>query len=216
MLKIYLISLVLTCALAKFAINNANYGTPKNTADCYSRYNVTHVLVDVLNERGVVVPDFLASFINLRNANISNIDAIVRTTDSIPIERTCWILSHYLPVSFNGTVWFSVENRPNYWKLNVTDRVPFLENLTQTCSQHGLKTGVYSDAVTWAQVMGSQTAGSDKLRALPLWYKNENNQANFNDFSYATFGGWKQPSIKEYATAQYLCNYYIHGFEFEN
>ena len=63
--------------------------------------------------------------------------------------------------------------------------------------------------------MGNQTAGSDKLRALPVWYYNGKNTTDFNDWSYASFGGWKQPAMKEYDRERIVfCNTYIYGYEY--
>ena len=98
--------------------------------------------------------------------------------------------------------------------MNIEDRIPFLENLTQTCTQHGLAVGIYSDVMSWRYVMGNQLAGSNKLRALPLLYFNENDVRNFNDFSYSTFGGWNKPIQKEYKRGYYLCDFYCEGLVF--
>jgi len=214
MLKICLITLFLTFALAEIAINAGDFLVSKFKAECFELDKMRKFILNALGGNGVVNLNFLPSYINIRNAGIHDIDAIVRTNDSIPIERTCWTLAHYLPVGFNGTVWLSVESNTRLWSLNIEDRIPFLENLTQTCTQHGLRVGIYSDVVSWTNVMGGQLVGSDKLRALPLWYFNDNGIRNFNDFSYATFGGWNKPTQKEFERGASVCVFYCEGLVF--
>jgi len=62
--------------------------------------------------------------------------------------------------------------------------------------------------------MGSVVVGSIKLRSLPVWYHNDNNQQNFKDFAYAGFGLWTKPTMKEYDSSAYLCGYYMDGLEY--
>ena len=214
MLKICLTALFLIFALAESGINTRDDLIKKSKAECFAKSQIRRVIMEALGEDGIINLNFFPSYLNLRNGGIHDIEAIVRTNDSIPIERTCWTLAHYLPVGFNGTVWLSVESNTRLWSLNIEDRIPFLENLTQTCTQHGLAVGIYSDVVSWRRVMGNQLAGSNKLRALPLLYFNENDARNFNDFSYSTFGGWNKPIQKEYKRGYYLCDFYCEGLVF--
>jgi len=113
MLKICLITLFLTFAFAESGVNVGGSLITKSKSDCFRmNHQIRRVIMDALEGNGVVNLNFLPSYLNLRNTGIYDIDAIVRTNDSIPIERTCWILAHYLPVGFNGTVWFVVESSP--------------------------------------------------------------------------------------------------------
>jgi len=58
--------------------------------------------------------------------------------------------------------------------------------------------GVYSSLYSWESVMGSQSANTPLLQALPVWYAHYDGNANFNDAAYYKFGGYTKPSIKQY------------------
>jgi len=86
--------------------------------------------------------------------------------------------------------------------------------VTKTCQQHGLKPGFYSNAVDWSTVLGAQGAGSDILKATPVWYSNTNGVESFDGFSYAGFGTWDEPKMKNYIYNFYICSTYFWGADY--
>ncbi len=66
----------------------------------------------------------------------------------------------------------------------------------------------------WQSVFGSQGAGSKILSATPVWYFNDNAVQSFDDFSYAGFGTWDEPSMKNYARNVYLCYLSFASYEY--
>lgn len=41
----------------------------------------------------------------------------------------------------------------------------------------------------------------------PLWYAHYDGQANFDDWEKSKFGGWAQPTLKQYAGDATLCGF---------
>lgn len=66
----------------------------------------------------------------------------------------------------------------------------------------GKKVGIYASRYMWTSIMG----GLDKCTffgSYPLWYAHYDNNANFND--WVSFGGWKNPTIKQFTGTTNLC-----------
>lgn len=80
------------------------------------------------------------------------------------------------------------------WSGDPAKNARFLRELVEAAEALGLSVGIYSLASAWKALMGSDTSfGQGRY---PLWYAHPDDHADFNDF--VPFGGWKQPSIKQY------------------
>lgn len=98
-----------------------------------------------------------------------------------------------------GTMWFDIEVNPSTgcgWADHMTN-CNFLQALIQAGSSLGVTMGVYSSSYEWNIVMGNCSVGAEAN--LPLWYAHYDSSQSYNDFS--VFGGWHQPSIKQYNDA---------------
>jgi len=179
-----------------------------------SNYNVNLTVLQIWDEKGNINKDFLSNFINSKDAQINNFDASAAVNDTFTPEALCNGVAGALPRNFNGTVWFEIQDKQSLWSRNISDRVPYLENITKSCRSHGLKVGIYSYAQAWVSVFGDQEAGSDLLKAVPLWYVNQNDIPNFNDFHYAGFGPWDVPTMKNYGGSVLFCAFNIRGLNF--
>jgi len=207
MKSFFILAFLLALASAKLGVDFYSYQTPtRNFFNCAANQNVSRTILQIWDADGTTNQNFLASFIYSKDAQISDVDAVATVNDSFEPEAICNGVAKALPPSFNGTVWLDIQNKQSFWSRNISDRIPYLENITQSCKSHGLKTGFYSSAQAWASVFGSQIAGSDILKASPLWYLNDNNCANFIDFEYAGFGTWDTPKMKNYGGNPLLCN----------
>ncbi len=167
-------------------------------------------------EKGAINKDFLSGYIFARDSGIATVDAIVIANDNLTFGEVSANVTTALPASFNGTVWLKVLSSSSLWSQQAKQRLVYIENLAGSFQQRGVKAGIYSDASTWAKVFGSQGAGSDGLRVFPVWYANENNIQSFDDFSYAGFGTWDKPSIKNYKNNVYVCSSWIASLNFYN
>jgi len=215
MKSIYLFAFLFALASANIGVDITNYQVPpRSFFECLASQNVSLTIVQILDERGNVNTNFLKSYIASRDAKIRGFDALITLSDSFEPEDLCNEVAHALPTSFNGTVWLDVENQQSYWSRNISERIPFLENITTVCKDHGVSVGIYSSAQNWASVFGSQGAGSDILKAVPIWYQNDNDSADFDDFEYAGFGTWKTPQLKNYKSDTRICNYYANSINY--
>jgi len=176
----------------------SSYAYSRDFYYCAARRNFTRMILHIWDEQGKTNPYFLTNFINSRDAQIKDYDAVVTVKDAFEPEAICNGVAHALPRGFNGTVWLEVQNTGSLWSRNVSERVPYLEKIIKSCQGHGLKPGIYSSAESWFFVMGDQEAGSHTLKAVPVWYFNDNQKNNFNDFEYAGFGPWDAPKMKAY------------------
>ena len=213
MLKFILVVLAFSAATADLGLNAGTTTISRSTASCLRTQNVSRVAVEILNDRGTFNTNYINTFIYLLDANISNVDAIVRISDKFDPEGTCNNITRALPQAFNGTVWLAVETASS-WSVEVGRRIDFLEEFSLNCRAHGFKVGIFSKVTSWTLIMGSPTAGSDKLRTLPVWYFNDNGVDDFNDFRYAGFGKWPSATMKEYRTSPYLCSNTFAGYEY--
>jgi len=205
---IYLFAFLFAFASANIGVDVTNYQVPSRSFfDCLAGKNVSLTILQILDERGNVNTNFLKSYIASKDAKIKYFDALVTVSDSFEPSDVCSQVAQALPTSFNGTVWLDVENKQSYWSRNVSERIPFLENITTVCKDQGIKVGIYSSSQDWASVFGSQGAGSDILKAVPVWYQNDNQNADFDDFEYAGFGTWETPQMKKYQ-GDMICNFY--------
>jgi len=207
MKSIYLLPLLLVLASSKLSgtIYNNQKPFPRTFFSCLAASNVTLTILQIWDEIGMINKNFLLNYIRSKDAKIQDFDALVTVKDSFTPEDLCEGVSHALPPSFNGTVWLDIQSRQGLWSRDVSERIPYLDNMAKACHNRGLKPGISSNWQRWTAVMGSQGAGSDTLKAIPLWYDNNNFTPNFDDFEYAGFGTWETPKMKNYGGSN-LCD----------
>lgn len=58
----------------------------------------------------------------------------------------------------------------------------------------------------WTQIFGSKT-NCLTFANYPLWYAHYDGKKSFDDYSLNEFGGWKSPTIKQYAGDSSVCGY---------
>ena len=203
--KICLFALLVAVASANLGADISNLASSRQTLNCLASQNMSRVTFEISDERGAINKDFLNGYIFARDAGIATVDAIVIVNDNFTSTSLSANVTSALPASFNGTIWLRVLASDQLWNQDVSKRISYLETLVLAFKQRGVKAGVYSDANAWAAVFGTPYAGSDTLKAVPVWYANDNGVQNFDDFDYAGFGTWTQPSLKSYQKYAYLC-----------
>ena len=207
MKSIYLLSFILVIASAKLGVDLSMYGLrPSSFFTCLASNNVTLNILEILSGTNVINQNFLQMYSSSKEAKISDFDAIATLTGFLTPEDVCNKVANALPGDFNGTLWLRVDDTyPYHWVIDIEERMPYLEQVVKSCSSHGLKLGVYSSNDLWTLIMGSREAGSDILSAVPVWYTNENNYEDFNDFEDARFGTWTKPQMKKFNKMSILC-----------
>lgn len=116
------------------------------------------------------------------------------------------------PPNGYGMVWIDIEGWAD-WSSDQDYNRNFFVQLVQELQNLGQVVGVYTSASQWGPIMDNGwTGGAD----LALWYPHYDGDASFDDFS--SFGGWGNPSIKQYQGTTGLCgagfdlNWYPDGF----
>jgi len=206
MKSIYLLPFIL--AIASSAITTAVDLSNLRIASlsiltCFKAQSTNLFMMEFMSSSGTVNPNFAMNFFNSRLANI-NVDAIIRLNDASPPETLANYIASALPVAFNRTVYFEI-SRFNLWGRPLNQRISYLEQVVQACRKHGVSTGIYSSAEDWMTMMGSQGAGSDILKAIPLWYEHDDGVQDFSDFSSVGFGTWDKPTMKNFGATKTAC-----------
>ena len=105
-----------------------------------------------------------------------------------------------------SSIWIDMETNtsPNCgWSQNYDSNCAFTQALVAAAQKSGKKVGIYASIHMWNVIMG----GTDRclhFSNLPLWYAHYDGVASFSDFQ--SFGGWKEPSIKQYKGTTSLCS----------
>ena len=94
-------------------------------------------------------------------------------------------------------LWLDVEPCSGCWS-SAAANMAYVNSLAVAAKAAGFNLGVYSSLYSWESVMGSQSANTPLLQALPLWYAHYDGHANFDDTTYYQFGGYTKPAMKEY------------------
>merc|ERR1711988_1430814 len=90
-----------------------------------------------------------------------------------------------------GMIWIDVE--PCSGCLSDTQtNADFLSDVASTFAGAGLSVGIYTNWVSWPEIVGSW----DGLSSYPVWYPHYDDSQSFSDFE--SFGGWSSPSIKQF------------------
>lgn len=94
-----------------------------------------------------------------------------------------------------GQLWFDIEQCDGCWN-DYASNVNYVQQLVNRGVAHlgSSRVGLYSSSYEWQITMG----GSKDFSHLPLWYAHYDNDPSFSDRWAFTFGGWSQPSIKQY------------------
>jgi hypothetical protein len=64
--------------------------------------------------------------------------------------------------------------------------------------------GIYCSQSQWLGIIGNGVY-CNVFTSLPVWYAHYDNQPNFDDWPTHQFGGWVQPTMKQYAGSTRLC-----------
>jgi len=212
--KIYFFALLVAVTSANLAVDSSNIVPSQEILNCLAKESVSKVIFDISGRTGVLSAYFLDSYIFARDAGIATVDGIVVVNDNLSVSELSANVVSALPRSFNGIIWLQIYDSPSLWSEDVSKRISYLESLVLAFKQRGVKAGVSSNEKTWISVFGSQGAGSDTLKAAPVWYVNDNGNQSFDDFSYAGFGTWTQPALKNYQKDVWICDISLASFNY--
>jgi len=204
MLKLTLLVIFFALASAEYGVINQIKTDTLATFQCFAKNNFSLVITDAWDQNTGPNYYFNKTVQAARSAGIPNHDAFIRLGDVYDPEEICRETVNVLPTDFNGTVWID----PGYdFTSLVGERMDYLDNVTKSCQQHGLKLGIYSSWQSWQETFQDRYASSSLIQALPLIYTHNDHVPSFNDFQYASFGKWTVPTMKDFYGAKWiLCN----------
>jgi hypothetical protein len=200
-----LLALTFICR-SSFAQNGCGYDistqagaiTTKNI-NCMRAYcllGLNFMVLELMDSFGHLNPNFLANYQTVQSAKVKSIDIYLPFTDLFTPTEICDNITNNVPSGFTGTVWLYVQSA-GWLSTNTTANLDFIVNVAEECETSGLNVGIGSSNTTWAQITGNAT--NSYLQALPLWDINDDNIGMFSDWNYSSFGGWKQPTQKQYS-----------------
>lgn len=94
-------------------------------------------------------------------------------------------------------LWLDIHGK---WYNDSESNIQFLQDLILEMSISGIKHGICTTPFHWITIMNNARQFSSES---PLWYVRHDNKTTFDNFQ--TFGGWKQPSIKQYVGSVKEC-----------
>jgi len=181
---------------------------------CFSNAGFDLVILQAWTSEGFN-PYFNANFRNARLSPIPNLDIYAficnQCEDNDP-EKICDSLYKNIPGTFNGTLWLNIGPCDGCWAEDFGLNLFFIQNTVNACKARGFeKVGIYSTYSAWGSVLEDASEGTPDLQKLDLWYVHYDNDAGFDDFTSVTFGGWKQPKIKQYGGVVSSCGILVNN-----
>jgi len=137
---------------------------------------------------------------------ISNIDIYAflcsQCSGNTPVSSAIQTLVSNLSGIKYGYLWIDVEQCSGCWSSSEAN-FAFVQSAVQSAQNLGVNVGVYSSQGSWGQTVGDATG----LSSVPLWYAHYDGNPSFSDWSSVSFGGWENPSVKQYDDSGYSsCN----------
>lgn len=109
-------------------------------------------------------------------------------------------------------IWFDVEENPSTkcgWKADKAANCKWLLSLAAAAVASPWKAwGTYSSMHEWLTLMADTAADcpfASQFAQIPLWYPHYESPANPSFSDFQPFGGWSQPTIKQYADTHTVC-----------
>lgn len=100
------------------------------------------------------------------------------------------------------TLWFDIEGS---WSSSYTTNQQFLNDMIEKARSIGIVYGIYSSQYYWGLFFGSNYKFK-YASTIPVWYAHYDNNPSFSDWSKYSFGGWSEPTIKQYKGDTTLCS----------
>jgi len=97
-----------------------------------------------------------------------------------------------------GMIWMDIEPCSGCWS-DAQTNADFIDQVASTFSSAGLSVGIYTNWVSWPEIVGSWSG----LSSYPLWYPHYDDAQTFSDFE--AFGGWSTPAMKQFDDQPAVC-----------
>jgi len=173
---------------------------------CLINSGYQYSVIRAWRSSGTWDPQCATNIDNAINAGMNPVDVYMfpRPKGASGVSQAQQLWSHLQSTSFNGTIWFDVEQESPYWSTQGANQ-KFFNDVVNTLQNSGATVGIYTSKSQWTEVMGSSFQGGANL---PLWYSHYDNNPSFSDFAKSAignYGGWTAPTIKQYQGDQSAC-----------
>ncbi|CAF1566998.1 unnamed protein product [Rotaria sp. Silwood1] len=190
-IQILLISIVPTI-LARLGVDVSQSVSQEQFA-CLKDSGYKFVIVRAYRSVGVVDTNSAQTIKNARAAGLNNVDAYlfpcIRCGDASQqvIETIDYLREEGARID---RLWLDIEGK---WNNDTDINIQFVDELIKQIIILDVKYGIYTSRYQWISIMNNTTKFSSNT---PLWYAHYDDDQSFHDFRL--FGGWKQPSIKQF------------------
>jgi len=179
---------------------------PCNNWSCLKSSGYNYAVVRAWRSSGTWDPDAPTNIARAKAAGLSPVDVYMfpRPKGASGVSQATALWNQLKAINFDGTVWFDVEQESPYWSTQAANQ-KFFNDVVNTFHSLGAKVGIYTSKSQWTEIMGTSFRGGANL---PLWYSHYDNVKAFSDWSKSsigTYGGWSQPTIKQYMGDKTAC-----------
>lgn len=198
----YLIACSVLLILQFFNLVQGNVGidvsesVSSSSFQCLKTRGYDFVVVRAFRSNGVPDSNAPPTIRNARTAGFQMVDAYMFPCPKCgnPLKQVQDMVGLNLDVKM---IWLDIEIFNWFDDKNRNRR--FFEDLLSAL-EHYLPIGVYTNQNNWSVIMGSDYNGGSSF---PLWYAHYDGQPSFADFK--PFGGWHNPTIKQFAGDENIC-----------
>mmetsp|Transcript_61684 Transcript_61684/g.75633 ORF Transcript_61684/g.75633 Transcript_61684/m.75633 type:complete len:224 (-) Transcript_61684:18-689(-) len=208
-----------------FLISLIHYGTSLTGIDLAGTYDdftclkqsIEFIITRAWHSYGAFDSTSITNLKNAQNAgfglNSTDVYFFPCTTTGRPTatEQMTYMINNLTNAGAQyGMIWLDIEGNPkstcSWSQYSDTTNCNFIQELTNTAVKMGKKVGIYSSKGEWESIVFSSVKACPEVGIYPLWYAHYDKQPNFDDWSVEEFGGWTQPTIKQYTDDQRYCN----------
>ncbi|CAF2849884.1 unnamed protein product [Rotaria sp. Silwood2] len=190
-IQIILISIVPTI-LATLGVD-VTQSVSQEQFECLKENGYKFVIVRAYRSVGVIDLNSAQTIKNARAAGLNNVDAYLFPCFSCGdapqqvIETIDYLREEEAQID---RLWFDIEGK---WDNDTDINIQFVDELIKQIITLDVKFGIYTSRYQWISIMNDTTKFSLDS---PLWYAYYDDDRSFRD--YRAFGGWRQPSIKQF------------------
>ena len=195
-MRIYIFALILAVVLCKKGVD---ISVEVHDMSCFKKESMDLVIPRCFRSSGT--PDPLCKH-NLAAAKKAGINADIYSFPCYSCGNPAKQAEETIKAAAGeeyGRIWVDVEVYK--WDPVKSKNRHFISEMVSAIEKAGKKVGIYTSAVNWESVVGSDW---DAMSHLPVWYAHYDKNPSFSDFK--PFGGWKVPTMKQYIGDTKLCS----------
>lgn len=168
--------------------------------ECLKQKGYQHAIIRAYRSVGVVDRNSVATVSNAWAAGFASVDVYLFPCFQCGYPKSqVRAMVDYLGSSRYGMIWIDVEE--NDWSSDVAANQNFFTDMLEE-ARTWKPTGVYTSRNHWSGIMGvGYTGGASSS----LWYSHYETPLNPSFSDFKPFGGWSEPSIKQFQGTSYMC-----------